>query len=173
MLIDGFLPARAVSLLFRVRVFRVRAFRIRLHPFRQFFLQGQIPQPADQPNHFSVRIHRLFQGILHPEIRLAADIYKNIARGHLHDILRRRLETVRVHPVIQQQRHIRFRRLLAQNIHNPVVFRKNGGHNGETPVIRTVFRASRTDGSGTASRQTAGHYYDHYPCRHDTPHRLL
>ena len=72
-----------------------------LHPFHGFFLFYGIPQGLQQVDDLPVFARSAFQSVLHPFIRLAAYIDKQIAVGELDEIVGGGLIAVQVYAVIQ------------------------------------------------------------------------
>ena len=105
-----------------------------LHAFHDLLFLGRISQRFQQIDHHHIRIDGFLQRIRHPGIGFSSHIDKQITGRDLHNILGCWLITVQVDPVVQKHGHLRSGRIFPQNIHHPVILRKDRGDD-----LRCVF----------------------------------
>ena len=99
-----------------------------LHTLNGFFLFYGVAQHFQQVDDLHILVDRIFQGVLHPAVGLAADVDEQIAVCDLHHIVHGGLVAVQVNAIVQQHRDIGIRKFVAENLPYPVVFREDGGN---------------------------------------------
>ena len=99
-----------------------KSLKIINHPVRENIHEVHVPP---------VFVFRLRQNILHPEVRLPADVQKQVAVRYRHNVLHTRIKAVQVHSALHQPCHLGFLRPVSKDIPHPVIFRKDRGYDPE------------------------------------------
>ena len=117
-----------------------------LHPLHIFYAVSQyLHQVQGDP----VGVAGVGQGVLHPGVRFAAGIEKQVAIGDGDHVVRRGLEAVQVHAVVQEHGQLHPVGLVAQNLPDPVILRENGGDDAQ--LVVGLFGGGRGSAAGQKS----------------------
>ena len=137
-----------------IGIFVVMVVFLFLHALDHFFGFNALAKSFQQVDDLHVLVGGIFQSIVHPVIRLAANIDEQVALGDFDDIIRGGLIAVQVNAIIQQHGHFGVIRLVTENFSDPIVFGKNRGDNAQSRFIRS----RRLILLAAACQQTNGHY---------------
>ena len=118
-----------------------------LHPLNCFFYFHAFSQNFHQVHGHQISVGSTGQGVLHPGIRFAACVEKQVAVRDGNHIVGGRLEAVEIHPIVQEHRQLHVVSLIPQDFPNPVVLWENGGDNPQ------LFAAAVRDGRSAAAGQ--------------------
>ena len=136
-----------------------------LHTLDHFFGFNALAKSFQQVDDLHVLVGGIFQSIVHPVIRLAANIDEQVALGDFDNIIRGGLIAVQVSAIIQQHGHFGVIRLVTENFSDPIVFGKNRGDDAQSRFIRSrlliLLAAACQQANGHHQHKAQGNYSFH------------
>lgn len=116
-------------LVFMVFIFVVLMFVIvAFHAFDDLFFLDGIAEFIHEIDYDHVLVGCFLENIVDPFVGFSADINEYVACGDLKDVGCRGLVAVKVCSVIEKHGDFGVCRVVAEDVHYPVVFRKDGGY---------------------------------------------
>ena len=127
-----------------------------LHAFYDLLLPGAVPQRIQQAYHDHVLIYGFFQGAVYPAVRFSADVYKKIAGRDRQNILCCRLIAVQIDPAVHQRGHLHPAGIFAENVHHPVIFGIDRGHDADAVRLPGLCSCCRGKDAKSCCRKGSG-----------------
>ena len=148
-----------------IGIFAVVVVVLFLHALDHFFGFNALAKSFQQVDDLHVLVGGIFQSIVHPVIRLAANIDEQVALGDFDNIIRGGLIAVQVSAIIQQHGHFGVIRLVTENFSDPIVFGENRGDDAKSRFIRSrlliLLAAACQQANGHYQRKAQGNYSFH------------
>ena len=106
-------------------------FFLGFHALLYLLLFCGVAKELQEVNDLHILVHSLIEGILHPFVGLAANVYEYIARRDAHDIACSGLIVMQVGAAAQQIGHISLVCMVAHYLLYPVVLGEDGADHAE------------------------------------------
>ena len=119
-------------------IFMIVIVAFMFHALDRLFRLGLLTQHVHQTDHFHLVVFRLVYDVLDPCVRFSSDIYKNVTRRYLHDVVHCRLIAVKVGAVFYERLNLDIIITVSRDLTCPVIFRKDRGYDPYLIIRRVI-----------------------------------